>query len=81
MGLVIHEHDFLPMGANSQFIQCRTCNAAYCILCGERIPTIDMRRDHGIGKCIKSRLVTPGYEEENEKLQQNENYRSQSGSN
>jgi hypothetical protein len=29
------------------------------------------RRDHGVGKCIKSRQVIQGYEEGEEKLQQN----------
>jgi hypothetical protein len=69
MGIRIHEHDFLPMGTNSQFIQCRSCDAAYCILCGERIATIDTRRNHGVGKCIKYHQVIPGYEEGKEKLQ------------
>ena len=70
MGARIHEHDFLPMGKDSDFIQCRTCDVAYCILCGERITTIDTRRDHGFGKCSKYHRVIPGYEEEKEKLQQ-----------
>jgi hypothetical protein len=71
MGPGIHEHDFLPMGANNQFIQCRTCDAAYCILCGERIAMVFTRGDHGVGKCIKSRQVIQGYEEGEEKFQQN----------
>jgi hypothetical protein len=71
MGLRIHEHDFLPMDANKQSFQCRTCEAAYCILCGERIARIDMRRDHGVGKCIKSRQMIQGYQDGREKFQQN----------
>ncbi|HZB80313.1 MAG TPA: hypothetical protein VE264_03445 [Nitrososphaera sp.] len=59
------------MGANNQFIQCRTCDAAYCILCGERIAMVFTRGDHGVGKCIKSRQVIQGYEEGEEKLHQN----------
>jgi hypothetical protein len=66
----IHEHDFLPMGADSPFIQCRTCDTAYCILCGESMTTIDTRRDHGFGKCSKYHQVIPGYEEGKEKFQQ-----------
>jgi hypothetical protein len=59
------------MGANNQFIQCRTCDDTYCIFCGERIAMVVTRRDHGVGKCIKSRQVIQGYEEGEEKLQQN----------
>jgi hypothetical protein len=70
MGLRIHEHDFLPMDANKQFIQCRTCEAAYCILCGKRIALIDTRRDHGVGKCINLEVIQ-GYEDRREKFQQN----------
>ena len=71
MGLMIHEHDFLPMDANKQFIQCRTCEAAYCILCGKRIALIDYESDHSVGKCIKSRQVIQGYEDRRETFQQN----------
>lgn len=50
---VIHEHDFLSIGINSHFVQCRTCDVAYCILCGKKVITIMTRRDHGFGKCIR----------------------------
>ena len=56
---VIHEHDFLPMGTFTNFIQCRTCEAAYCMLCGKRIATVVTRRDHGIGKCVRSDMYRP----------------------
>ena len=71
MGLEIHEHDLLPMGTNSQFLQCRTCDAAYCILCGERITTIDEGHEHTVEKCITSRQVKQGYQEIKKKLQLN----------
>jgi len=56
---VIHEHDFLPMGTFSHFIQCRTCDAVYCILCGKGISTVVTRRDHGVGKCVRSDMYRP----------------------
>jgi hypothetical protein len=56
---VIHEHDFLIMGTYNHFIQCRTCDAVYCILCGKRIATAVMRGDHGVGKCIRRDLHRP----------------------
>lgn len=51
---VLHEHDFLLMGTNSQFVQCKTCDAVYCILCGKKIATVITSTDHGVGKCTRS---------------------------
>jgi hypothetical protein len=56
---VIHEHDFLIMGTYDHFIQCRTCDAVYCILCGKRITTAITRGDHGVGKCIRRDMHRP----------------------
>ena len=56
---VIHEHDFLPLGTDIHFVQCRTCDVVYCILCGKRIGTIVTTGDHGLGKCIRSDMHRP----------------------
>jgi hypothetical protein len=56
---VIHEHDFLPMGTNSHFIQCRNCNAVYCTLCGKIIARAENIVDHGFGRCIQSDTHSP----------------------
>ena len=76
MGSRIHEHDFLPTDSNNQSVQCRTCEAAYCILCGKRIAMIDTRRDHGVGKCNKSRQLFQGYEDGRENSNKIENDRN-----
>ena len=50
----MHEHDLVLMGIDNHFIQCMTCDAVYCVLCGKRIATVVARLDHGVGKCTKS---------------------------
>jgi len=55
MGLNIHEHDLVLMIADNNFVECMTCSAVYCVLCGKRIATVCTRRDHGFGKRTISR--------------------------
>ena len=56
---VIHEHDFLFVEMSNHFVQCRSCNIVYCIICGKRIASVVTRQDHGIGKCIRSDTHSP----------------------
>ena len=71
MGPGIHEHDFLPWGQITNLSSAGLVMTPTVSFCGERIAMVVTRRDHGVGKCIKSRQVIQGYEEGEEKLQQN----------
>ena len=51
---MIHEHDFYSTGSDSHFIQCRTCDAVYCTLCGRNISSIENIGNHGHGKCVRT---------------------------
>jgi hypothetical protein len=53
-GTMIHEHDFYFTGSNSRFMQCRTCNAVFCTLCGKKISSIETTGNHGLGKCVST---------------------------